>query len=62
MFDNKDFFIYAYLVLLRGMESNENKKRKLLARIHKKEQGGTQLIHDIDAFMNQYGLNFKYFI
>jgi hypothetical protein len=57
MFKNKEFFIYAYLVLLRGMSNDKNEKRKLRDRIYKIELPFLLLRNEFDAFMYKYGLN-----
>lgn len=60
MYQSKEFFIYAYLVLLRGMLNNKNERRNFLNEIYDKERGGTELLGKMDAFMYKYGLNLKY--
>jgi hypothetical protein len=58
MFKNEKFFIYAYLVLLRGMSNDEDVKRELLSKIYDKESGnGIKCLYEMNVLMHKYGLN-----
>jgi len=66
MFEDKEFFIYAYLVLLRSMSNNTEVRDDLLKRIIYRESanvtGNVNLrpSEEIHLFMDKYGLNFEY--
>ena len=62
MSQNKEFFTYAYLILLRGMTDDKNKKRELLDKIYEKEDDGhgLELLCEMNTFMHKYGLNMEH--
>lgn len=60
---NKNLFIYAYLILLRGMSKDEDERCELLGKIRDIEYKGLHrlgLQQEFDAFMYKYGLNLEY--